>query len=162
MSLRTVQSENKTGEKEEDTCALPGGQMVKYPYGPLVQRHGSPCSPSVSSSVLSLATLVSHSFAARTGALRLSCVRASTSLLSQPPAPFKYQGELRLGRRAPPTRGFHWSASHRVHYRPTNGSGGGTCQSMLRSNPERAGRPAAIGGCYRGMVFVVRELWNSL
>lgn len=98
-------------------CA-PRGQMVKYPYVPLVQRHGPPlCSPSVSSAVLFSCHTCLSLFAARTGALRLSCVRASTSLLLQPPAPFKYQGELRLGPRAPPPHGFHWSASHGVHYR---------------------------------------------
>lgn len=76
------------------------------------------------------------------------------------PDPFKYQGELRLCRRAPPSVGPSGAQSP-IHYLQTNGNRGGICQSMRGSNRGRAGRMAAIGGCYRGMVFVVSALWNS-
>lgn len=143
-------------KRKKNTCALPG-QIVKYPYGPLVQRAVRSPARLLSLLFLFLLTLVSHSSHRAPGVPAV--VRGSTSLLSVP-APFKYQGELRLGRRAPPSVGFT-GAQSLVYYQRTNGNCVGTCQSIRRSNRVCAGRLAAIDGCYCGMVFVVRELWNS-
>lgn len=104
-----------------------------------------------------LPTLVSHSSHRAPGVPAV--VRGSTSLLPVP-GPFKYRGELRLGRRAPPSVGFTGSSSLVDHQR-TNGDGAGPCQSLRRSNQVFAGRLATADGCYCGMVRVVRALWNS-
>lgn len=130
--------------------------MVKYLYDPLAQRAAGPLLPFF----LFPFPLSSHTFLSlfAPGAPAVVCARTS---LTPTRAPFKYQGELRLARRAPPSVCLT-GAQSLVHYHQANGNRGGIRQSTGGSNQTRAGRLAAIGGCYRGMVFVVRELWNSL
>lgn len=114
MSLRTAQNEEKL-EKKRIPVRSPG-QVVKYPYCPLVRRAAR--SPARLLSLLLspfLLTLVCH--ASHLVPAAPAVVRACTSLLSAP-APFKYQGELRLGRRAPPSEGST-GAQSRVRYQPS-------------------------------------------
>lgn len=52
----------------------------------------------------------------------------------------------------------HWS----ITIQPME-TGENSCQLIKVANQVRAGRPPAIGGCYRGMLFCCeRELWNSV
>lgn len=133
--------------------------MVKYPYGPLVQR-AAPSSASLLSLLLSL--FFSHlSVTLRTAhpAPRQSCVLVFHFLQHQLHLSTKESsasvGALRL-------RWVLLEQSHASITRRANGHSCGICQSIRGSNQVRVGRLAAIGGCYRGMVFVVREPWNSL